>query len=298
MGKITKINNLDIKKALQNTTRQYFVGNLSKPQNLLFLKDERLEIGISSYEKYQYEPAHIHSKATEFQYMISGWTEYMDIDTDEVYTFRQGDFYAIEKNTAYSQRIKAGTKILFIKVPSINDKKLVEIREDQLIWLNEKLKTVRTDYYFCKDAPAVNSIKPAAAVAILNSKKELLMLHRSDNKKWTMPGGTMEFGESLVECAMREVKEESGLDVSIVDLIGIYTEPNIRVMYSDGEVRQEFTILYYGTVKNFDVTVDEESSQYHWVPLDELLKLPLADSQKRRLLDVLNYIETGKKAIC
>lgn len=297
MGKITKINNMDIKEALKNTTRQYFVGNLSKPQKLLFIKDERLEIGISSYEKYQFEPAHIHSDATEFQYMISGWTEYMDIDTDEVYTFRQGDFYAIEKKTAYSQKIKAGTKILFIKVPSINDKKLVDLREDQLDWLNEKLKTIRTDYYYCMDAPAVNSIKPAAAVAILNSKKEILMLQRTDNKKWTLPGGTMEFGESLVECALREVKEESGLDVKITDLIGIYTDPNIRVAYSDGEVRQEFTIVYYATVPNCNVILDEESSQYHWVPLGTVLELPLAESQKRRLLDILKYIETGKKKI-
>lgn len=295
MGKIIKIINADIVNALKNTTRQYFVGDLSRPQEITFIKDGRLEIGISSYPVFQSEPTHKHEVATEYQYMISGWTEYMDVESGEVYEFKQGDFYAIQPGTAYSQRVKAGTSILFIKVPSVNDKQLVEINGEQLRWLQEKMRTVRTDYYYRDDAPAVNSIKPAAAVAILNSKRELLMLHRQDNKKWTMPGGTLEFGESMTECALREVKEESGLDIVIKDIIGTYTDPNIRVAYSDGEVRQEFTVVYYGEALNYEVILDDESSQFQWVSLDEVATLPLADSQKRRLQDVLNYLKNGTR---
>lgn len=293
MGNIIKINKADIIDALKNTTRQYFVGDLSRSQEIMFIKDDRLEIGISSYPSFQFEPTHKHTIATEYQYMISGWTEYMDVDSGEVFEFKSGDFYAIEPDTAYSQRVKAGTNILFIKVPSVNDKQLVEISGEKLRWLKEKMRTVRTDYYYRDDAPKANSIRPAAAVAILNSKRELLMLHRKDNKKWTMPGGTLEFGESMTECALREVKEESGLDVIIKDIIGTYTDPNIRVAYSDGEVRQEFTIVYYGEAVNYDVSLDDESSNFQWVPLDKVIGLPLADSQKRRIEDVLNYLESG-----
>lgn len=295
MGKFIKIINADILNALKDTTRQYFVGNLSRPQEITFIKDERLEIGISSYPAYQSEPTHRHEVATEYQYMISGWTEYMDVESGEVYEFKQGDFYAIEPGTAYSQRVKAGTSILFIKVPSVNDKQLVEITDEQLRWLKEKMHTVRTDYYYRDDAPAANSIRPAAAVAILNSKRELLMLHRKDNKKWTMPGGTLEFGESMTECALREVKEESGIDVKIKDIIGTYTDPNIKVAYSDGEIRQEFTIVYYGEASNHEVVLDDESSQFQWVSLDDILALPLADSQRRRILDVLDYLQDGTR---
>lgn len=108
-----------------------------------------------------------------------------------------------------------------------------------------------------------------------------------------MPGGTLEFGESMTECALREVKEESGLDVTIKDIIGTYTDPNIRVAYSDGEVRQEFTIVYYGETSGYNVELDEESSNFQWVSLDKVLSLSLADSQKRRILDVLAYLENG-----
>ena len=295
MGKMIRISNADILNALKDTTRQYFTGNLSKPQELPFIRDERVEIGISSYPDFMSEPAHVHKTAAEYQYMISGWTQYMDVDTGEVYEFKKGDFYAIEPGTSYAQRVKAGTNILFIKVPSVNDKELVDLEGEQLAWLKEKMRTVRTDYYHREDAPAANSIKPAAAVAILNPKREILMLHRRDNRKWTMPGGTMEFGESLTQCALREVREESGLEVTIRDIIGTYTDPDIRVAYSDGEVRQEFTIVYYGEASGYDVTIDEESSRYQWVPLNQVMDLPLADSQRRRLKDVMEYLEHGTR---
>lgn len=297
MGRITKISNAEITGALKDTTRQYLAGNLSKPQQVEFICDERLEIGISSYPCHQSEPTHVHKVATEYQYMISGWTEYMDVETGETYEFRKGDFYAIFPGTAYSQRVKAGTSILFIKVPSVNDKELVDISQEQLQWLKEKMRTVRTDYYHRKDAPMPNSIKPAAAVAIFNDRKEILLLHRKDNGKWTMPGGTLELGESMTSCALREVKEESGLDVEILDIIGTYTDPDIRIAYSDGEVRQEFTIVYYGEVRGYDVELDHESSGYVWVPLSDIKSLPLADSQRGRLDDVAEYVNSGKRRL-
>jgi hypothetical protein len=46
--------------------------------------------------------------------MISGWTEYMDVETGEIYEFRTGDLYAILPDTAYAQRVKVGTNILFL----------------------------------------------------------------------------------------------------------------------------------------------------------------------------------------
>lgn len=161
----------------------------------------------------------------------------------------------------------------------------------------ERIQTIRTDYYYCENAPKPNSIKSAAAVALFNSKKEILLLHRRDNGKWTMPGGTLEFGESLTSCALREVKEECGLDVEIKDIVGTYTDPNIIVAYSDGEVRQEFTIVYYGEVKNFEFQLNEESSSYQLISLDTIKNLPLVDSQRRRLDDVMNYIENGQRTL-
>ena len=57
--------------------------------------------------------------------------------------------------------------------------------------------------------------RPAVYVLITNSKKELLMVLNNGSKKWEIPGGGLEIGEDLVECGVREVKEETGFDVKI-----------------------------------------------------------------------------------
>lgn len=294
MGIIKGLKNDEIRSALEGVTRQYFVGNLKKPQILHFFKSEALEIGITSYNSFSSEPTHRHSVATEYQYMISGRTQYMDVDTGNVYEFVKGDFYEIEPNTAYAQKSKPGTEILFIKVPSVNDKEIVEVNEQITTWLNEKLYSKRTDFYYDSNAPKPNSIKPAAAVAIVKDKK-ILLLKRRDNGKWTMPGGTLEFGENLASCAIREVMEESGLEIEITDIIGTYTDPNILVAYSDGEVRQEFTVVYAGKFTNTNVSLDEESTDYRWIDFDVINTIELTGSQRKRINDVIKFYESGDK---
>jgi 8-oxo-dGTP diphosphatase len=149
----------------------------------------------------------------------------------------------------------------------------------------------RRDYFYDPDAPKPNSIKPAAAVALFDAEGRILLLRRKDNDKWTMPGGTMDFGESLGHCAVREVQEETGFEIEIQGLIGTYTDPHILIAYSDGEVRQEFTLVYAAEIKAGELKIDHESKEAVWVPIAEALTLPLAQSQKRRLEDVARYRE-------
>ena len=121
------------------------------------------------------------------------------------------------------------------------------------------------------------------------------MLKRKDNSKWTLPSGTMEYNESLTDCALREVKEETNLDVQITDIIGTYTDPDIRIEYSDGEVRREFTVVYLGITNSNSVKIDSESSAYKWISINSVLDLNMALSQRKRIQDVLEFIQYGKK---
>ena len=152
----------------------------------------------------------------------------------------------------------------------------------------------RRDYFYDPGAPKPNSIRPAAAVALFDLGGNILLLRRKDNDKWTMPGGTLDFGESLTHCAVREVREETGLQIRITGLIGTYTDPYILIAYSDGEVRQEFTFVYSAQIESGDLQIDNESKEAAWVPLSSAVELPLAESQRRRLKDVIEYKKDGR----
>lgn len=122
-GKFIKISKEEIEKALEVTNRQYLVGHLGLPQIINHIDEKDLEIGISYYrEDNSYEPAHWHPIQKEYQYVLQGQTVYTNVVTGEKYEYREGDFYAIYPEICYEQVCSANTKILFIKVPSINDK--------------------------------------------------------------------------------------------------------------------------------------------------------------------------------
>ena len=130
--------NDEIWGSLEGVRRQYFVGDLKNPQILDFLASKDLEIGITHYDTFFSEDSHRHDQATEYQYIISGSTQYMDTETKEILEFRAGDFYAILPGTSYAQKSEPGTTILFIKAPSINDKQLVEADMQVVDWLSER----------------------------------------------------------------------------------------------------------------------------------------------------------------
>ena len=81
-------------------------------------------------------------------------------------------------------------------------------------------------------------------MVVTNSAGEVLLIRRSDNDNWAVPGGAIDLGESLVQAAVRETREETGIDCEVTGLVGIYTDPRHVILYtSNGEARQEFSIV-------------------------------------------------------
>lgn len=60
-----------------------------------------------------------------------------------------------------------------------------------------------------------------------------------------MTGATIDSGETIVETAEREVRQETGLDVNVDGNIGTFSDPRHTIEYSDGEVRQQFDISFH-----------------------------------------------------
>lgn len=145
----------------------------------------------------------------------------------------------------------------------------------------------RRDYYDDSDAPMPNSLVPAASAVVVDEGGRILLHRRRDNGTWALPGGQMELGESLSDCARREVKEETGVDVEVVGLVGTYTDPKHVFEYDDGEVRQEFSICLLARVVGGDLSVSEESFEVAFHRPDDIVDLPMMDSIRLRLTDYL-----------
>src|SRR5690349_3291722 len=127
----------------------------------------------------------------------------------------------------------------------------------------------RRDYYRDPDAPTPNSLVPGGSALVVDTDGSILMQRRSDSGNWSLPGGVMEIGETLEQCVVRETREESGLDIEITGLLGIYTDPAHVIAYEDGEVRQEFNITYYGRVVGGRIAVSTESTEVRFIRPDE-----------------------------
>jgi 8-oxo-dGTP pyrophosphatase MutT (NUDIX family) len=102
----------------------------------------------------------------------------------------------------------------------------------------------RIDYYDDPSAPRANSLVPSVNVFVVNDAGDILMIRRTDNDNWAVPGGAIDLGESVAQAAVRETVEESGIECEITGIIGIYSDPKHVILYtSNGEVRQEFSIV-------------------------------------------------------
>lgn len=146
----------------------------------------------------------------------------------------------------------------------------------------------RIDYYDDPNAPAPNSLVPAASAVVTDAQGHILLHRRRDNDKWALPGGVMELGESLAACAVREVREETGLDVDVVGIVGIYSDPKHVFAYDDGEVRQEFSICFECKSRGGEVVVSDESYEVRFFEPGEVAELPMVASIRLRITDYLS----------
>jgi ADP-ribose pyrophosphatase YjhB (NUDIX family) len=141
----------------------------------------------------------------------------------------------------------------------------------------------RKDYFNDPDAPAANSVVASVVAAVRNANGELLMIHRTDNDLWALPGGGHDIGESISQTVVREVLEETGIHVEVTGLVGIYTNPHHVMAYDDGEVRQQFSICFTARPTGGTLTTSGESREVVWVDPARLDDLDIHPSMRLRI---------------
>ncbi len=138
-------------------------------------------------------------------------------------------------------------------------------------------------------------IHPAARIIIENEDNEILIIERTDNGKIGIPAGAIEEGETIEECIKREVKEETGLILNDLEVIGISSNPEREtVKYPNGDIIQYFTVEFYsknwkGSIKIIDT---KEVRNAKFVNQSHLKDLPTNESS---IVESLNYYRKTNK---
>lgn len=125
-------------------------------------------------------------------------------------------------------------------------------------------------YYKDNNAPVPSRVHVGVVIAIRNCNK-ILFDHRADGD-WGLIGGTLEIGESIVECAKREAKEETGLEIETLDFIGNFSEPS-RIIQKSTETVQLVTICLATNAPNTTILLSDESQAAGFFSQQEIEKL-------------------------
>ncbi len=110
------------------------------------------------------------------------------------------------------------------------------------------------------------------------SGERILIIRRRDNGMWCQPGGHIEPGESVAEACAREVKEETGLEVEVVRLVGIYSDPHRVAEYADGNRFHAIVLSFEARVIGGSLHDSDESSEMGFFTPEEIIEDGLHDA--------------------
>jgi ADP-ribose pyrophosphatase YjhB (NUDIX family) len=137
----------------------------------------------------------------------------------------------------------------------------------------------------------------ATRVVLHDDAGRLLLIRRADNGYWSVPAGTMELGESIADCAVRELKEETGLDATRVTPFAMHTGPDYTNRNMFGDTYQHFVVLFrvdgwHGElVRETDETIDAGFfTSAEW-------PRPLSTTVAETLADLATFEATGRLVV-
>jgi ADP-ribose pyrophosphatase YjhB (NUDIX family) len=141
----------------------------------------------------------------------------------------------------------------------------------------------RIDYYDSPEAPKGNSLVPAVNVVVANDAGEILLIRRTDNDNWAVPGGAIDLGESVAQAGSARHSRNPASSAR---------SPASWEYTSNGQARQEFSIILTARPLSGQPTPSSESSDVRWVPPSELPGYAMDRSTRIRINDFRARQET------
>jgi len=114
-------------------------------------------------------------------------------------------------------------------------------------------------------------IMVGATMLLINSENKLLMMKRSDNHFWGVPGGALEIGETLEECVKRETLEETGIHVEQMELFGIYSGEELHYTYPNKDEVFIVSAVYLSRLDKEPIILNlEEHTAFRFFSINEI----------------------------
>ena len=123
------------------------------------------------------------------------------------------------------------------------------------------------------------------AIIFDTASEKVLLTRRSDNGRWCIPGGAMNAGESAVEACAREVLEETGLEVRVGKLIGVYTNPHFIIEYADGNRIQPVGLCFEAEPIAGGLCTTEETTELGYFSLEEMKSIDVLEDSMVGIID-------------
>lgn len=130
-------------------------------------------------------------------------------------------------------------------------------------------------------------IRLGCSAAILDEDRRILLTRRMDNGQWCLPGGRMESGESAAEACEREVFEETGLNVRVKRLVGVYSHPDQLVVYPDGKKAHIVALHFEAEITSGELGLSNETTDFGYFTLQQIEGLEMLGRHKERIMDTL-----------
>lgn len=151
----------------------------------------------------------------------------------------------------------------------------------------------KTEIVFGERITKTGEIKLGCSAIIFSSdKKSILLTKRSDNGQWCLPGGRMEAGESAKEACARETYEETGLEIEVVRLLGVYSDPNRLVVYPDGKRIQIVALSFEGVIKGGELRASDETTDWGYYTIEEARRMEMLAGHLERIEDAYAWTAT------
>lgn len=150
-----------------------------------------------------------------------------------------------------------------------------------------------TEVFYGPELGKQGKLRLGVSGIIFNDEGKFLLTKRQDNGQWCLPGGAVESGESVAEACIREIFEETGLNVRVKRLVGVYSHPDQLVVYKDGNKAFIVAIHFEAEIIGGELGLSNETTDFGYFTLDEIDAMQMLGRHKERVLDTVKNLSAA-----